>query len=347
MAFQYSPDKDIEFKNRLAQLLVTSAGKQLGAVIDDIIHLITEMQANKSGNSSGSLSGELQEALNQLAQNDSQTGLPPQLSGTGGNGTPIPVPGQGHGSNLMAEKMLPPDKLTLLSEAEISVLSRKIQHILRENTASEQKSGFRSGKLASSKLFKVHTNNPRIFSRRKVKKKSAYNITLLIDVSGSMMPKRFETALKSVIDTTRILNKIKGIKINTFAFADRCKQVLGYGQILDKKTQDKLKEECLNGNLGGGTYLGNAIKIVAAAMPVDNDNDSMCLVYSDGDVKYDETIQHLKHAQKKGIKMGLLEIQGSSYDINKDFDAYATVKKYEDVYPGTLKILTKFVDTFN
>lgn len=151
--------------------------------------------------------------------------------------------GSGEGEAKTPSSSVAPESLT---EAKLNVAKRKISALLKENTRGELEFGKRSGKLYKRKLPKVEVDDVKVFSKRRAKKAKTYEITLLVDQSGSMLDyDKRETATDCAIELARIFNRLDHVKVNIYGFSDDFLRVYNEGESLQKpgdikKTRDRM-----------------------------------------------------------------------------------------------------------
>jgi hypothetical protein len=75
---------------------------------------------------------------------------------------------------------------TLVNEINLNVFKRKISNVMRDNMYARTVDGHKSGKLSTSKLYKLFTGSTKLFKRKQERQNKKYSVSLVIDVSGSM-----------------------------------------------------------------------------------------------------------------------------------------------------------------
>jgi hypothetical protein len=128
--------------------------------------------------------------------------------------------------------------------------ANKLTSIMKDNIYDRFEAGKRSGKLDMKRLYKVPTNNDKVFKKKVEKTNKHYNICLLVDASGSMEGERIEMA---ALFTDRLAKSLKANNINyKVAFFDN-----GYEVIKLHKYKNLLNN--YDGNFGGGTNMLKAL----------------------------------------------------------------------------------------
>jgi len=97
------------------------------------------------------------------------------------------------------QRYLTYESALLKINTKISVLSRKLGRILKDNEAERYSGNYRSGKLNHKSLYKWKTGASRIFSRKVERNKKDYVVSIVVDISGSMQGERIETAFVGAV----------------------------------------------------------------------------------------------------------------------------------------------------
>ncbi len=79
---------------------------------------------------------------------------------------------------------------------------------MKDNQFDRFVSNKRTGKLDTKKIYRIETTN-KVFKKKEERKGKIYNITILIDASGSMSRGRIKPAIKAVDILAESINKVK------------------------------------------------------------------------------------------------------------------------------------------
>lgn len=194
----------------------------------------------------------------------------------------------------MIDQDLPSEKdIKAIFFQQIHVLAKYLASILEEKTTLKYQGSYKRGKLIPRNVYKVKTKERRLYSKRNHPDNPQYEVTFLIDESGSMKKSLFKEAYiaATVID---FACKKLGFKTNYIGFDE---QVYTY-KSLPRKIHS------------GGTRLDLPLKLIKTK--IDPNNDNLIFILTDGDIATGEYSpkKHLQALEKIGativpIGMGL------------------------------------------
>lgn len=121
---------------------------------------------------------------------------------------------------------------------------RKLISIMKDNMFDRFVANKKSGKLNTKKLYKIDTSN-KLFKKKEERKGKHYNITVLVDCSGSMSrSNRYLHAGKAVSMLTENLSKAK-LNFQVLGFNSDLFTLLKFNQKIDKDTVVKIEKEII------------------------------------------------------------------------------------------------------
>lgn len=224
--------------------------------------------------------------------------------------------------------------------SKLNYFYQKIGSVMKDNKFDRYKAGFRSGKLNTTKLWKVQADSDRVFKRKTECQNKEYSVLISIDESGSMY--------NSYADTDRIrlaartaTTLIRGLEKNNINFA-----VLGYNEHLvvhkkfDKKMTskqiDKLEQDIIYRPRDGGggcnhdySAIKEAHKILAKAT-----GKKIFFLFSDGAPAcgcWGETAE-------KEENIPAIKAEYNKICMKYDVIALGMDIEIKNVYPGGVKV---------
>lgn len=128
--------------------------------------------------------------------------------------------------NLNAKEM-PPETTNIPSDQDlkhllypyVNTLSKKLNTILQEKKATKYVGNHKSGRLLSKNAYKVTTDSLRIFSRKNKPQAPDYEVTIILDESGSMKGKKHDLTYIASFLLNETCHKL-GFKTNVIIYND-------------------------------------------------------------------------------------------------------------------------------
>lgn len=167
--------------------------------------------------------------------------------------------------------------------SQTHVLAKYLEAILEEKTTIKYQGSYKRGRLIPRNVYKVKTKEHRLYSKRNHPDKPQYEVTFVIDESGSMEDYYEEAYTAAVIIDTAC--KKLGFKVNYIGFD---------GEVYVYK---ELPREIHN----GGTRLDQPLK--QAKKMIDPDNDNIIFIITDGEISTGQYSpkRHLEALKKMGV----------------------------------------------
>jgi len=154
----------------------------------------------------------------------------------------------------------------------------KLNSIMTDNMFDRQVSGKRSGTIDTKSLYKIG-HSVKVFMKKEERLNKNYNISLLIDVSGSMSGSRIAAAVDMMQKLVPILTSFKGIKLEINVFNTNIHNLKTFEQ--EKYNMEQIIEK-IERVRGGGTY--DALAIASVAERIHRmKGRNMIIVLSDGE----------------------------------------------------------------
>lgn len=107
--------------------------------------------------------------------------------------------------------------LSKSSNMNQSVFRLKVRSILNDNQFDREVKNKRSGKLHFASLYKISFSS-KLFKQKEARQGKIYNVSLMIDMSGSMSGSRINLAIKSMVMLYEALCKEEYINLEICAF---------------------------------------------------------------------------------------------------------------------------------
>ena len=222
------------------------------------------------------------------------------------------------------------DELNSLLNPYISTLASKLKSILAEKKAIKYSGNYLKGKLLSKNAYKVLTGEDRIFSKRRNPDSPDYEITFVLDASGSMS------------------NDGKQVQafIGTFLLSETMRR-LGFNSRLIRYS-DKVKTiDSLEGyreEASGGNRDEEALEYVLSKMNKDKDN--IIFLLTDGGACQDprKIVAKIKEEKITFVPVGIgLDRQDKDYFDNYYPENQVIVKNPEDLPKTLVQVLSKII----
>ena len=167
----------------------------------------------------------------------------------------------------------------------INTLAQKLNDILKEQQSTRFTGNHLAGKLLSKNVYKVLTDEKRIFSKKTNPNKPLYHVYFLLDGSGSMSDNnKLENAYTASFLLSRVSKKL-GFKQTFFDFSDTPREL--------KNLYDYRNPQ------GSGTDLGRALPVLEKAITKDEEN--IVFLVTDGMVGGTYIPENLIKIEKKAL----------------------------------------------
>lgn len=230
------------------------------------------------------------------------------------------------------------------AEQTTNALRVKLQSLLQSFTQNRRTLGQR-GKIATTHLHKIYTNNTKIFERRLPKKEIDTAIHLLMDHSGSMSyDEKYNSAIIATFGLAKALHTIHGINIGISKFPVKerfcplIQQYYGYDVARILKHGERLHQNMRHIADGASTPLGESILWCIGELQAQKQSRKILILITDGIADSPElTEQAILLAQKQGIEvygLSILSYGLSDYPIPSE-----VVTTAQDIAPAMFKIL--------
>lgn len=106
---------------------------------------------------------------------------------------------------------------------------KRISSILRDNQNDREIRRRRSGKIDTKGLWRI-SNSQKVFKKKQERGGKRYNISLMVDCSGSMSNSRDFPAIKAAILLARAFSKFKFVSLEIFGFNYLYKNIKGFDE---------------------------------------------------------------------------------------------------------------------
>lgn len=178
------------------------------------------------------------------------------------------IKGSVTGSKVRVATPLEDSELLLLNRMNIYALTKHLKSILEERTTIKYAGAYKRGKLLPRNVYKARTNEPRMYSKRKHFDTVMYEVSFLMDESGSMgSGSRYEDIYQAGFVINQAVKNLK-FKVNYVGFDDIPK---------DYKTFEKMRDY-----RGGGNDEDRVLKHIEKKL--DYNNDQIIFLLTDGGV---------------------------------------------------------------
>ena len=208
----------------------------------------------------------------------------------------------------------------------MSPIQKDIERAICARSASTHTGGFRSGKLHSSALSRLATNDDRIFRRKQINTTKDVAVSLVMDCSGSMGGSKIKLAaysaytLSTVLDRLGINHEVIGftsgsMESNVFRKMEEESQrhniryaryettIMPIFKTYNERMSMKVKKRLANVNEGclGANVDGESIAIAAKRLMAQKEKGKVMIVLSDGmpAVWGNDIAPHLKQTVKQ------------------------------------------------
>lgn len=185
--------------------------------------------------------------------------------------------------------VLPSDmELDRLFKMHIRTLSKHLSSILEERTTMKYAGAYKRGKLLPRNVYKARTSEPRMYSKRKHFDTPFYEVSFIMDESGSMgAGERYENIYTAGFVINKAVQALK-FKINYVSFDDLVKDHASFDKMRDFR--------------GGGNDENKVLRHIAKKL--DYSNEQIIFLLTDGGVSSDNSpTPMLTEFKKKGVNV--------------------------------------------
>jgi hypothetical protein len=185
------------------------------------------------------------------------------------------------------EAKIPSDgELKAVFSMQIRTLTKHLGSILEERTTIKYSGAYKRGKLLPRNVYKARTNEPRMYSKRRNFDTPHYEVSFILDESGSMgRGERYENVYTAGFVINKAVQALK-FKINYVSFD---------GEVRDHEEYSSMRDFH-----GGGNDENQVLRHIEKRL--DYKNDQIIFLLTDGGVESDNSpTPMLKKFKKLGV----------------------------------------------
>ncbi len=191
----------------------------------------------------------------------------------------------------------------------IDKLEQDLRDIFVARRARGWEGGHKSGKRIDikrriqEKAKDVPAMESRAWQKRELPKEKDYAISLLVDLSGSMVGEKIEETFKAVIVLTEVLNRLS-INLEVLGFNDKIYEYQNYGQPISKEIREHMGEILSEVHSHGASWNddGWAIEQTSERLAKQKADQKFLIVLSDG-----EPVESSKHPSSRFPLKGMIK----------------------------------------
>ena len=235
------------------------------------------------------------------------------------------------------ERMVKPmtDTLIRMAQGCVTALSTKLQSLMQAKVLRKRRLGL-YGKLDTNRLYRIATNNPRVFLSNTERSEVKTQVIILGDTSGSMKYIKDTTSI-AIYAVLSALRNINGVQSAAYGFS-------GYGMSVMSEFNQPLYKSNLhiatpNGGTPGGSAAHNIIQRFDLNKP---DVRKIMFLVTDGDFPTGERRVFkavYKDAKAMGIDIIGIGISTDAVANLFDDDNFFTIKTIDELAPRLFAIL--------
>lgn len=182
----------------------------------------------------------------------------------------------------------------------VSTAASQLGRVLRDNQFDRYAGRYRSGDLKRRGLYKVRTNDIRLFERKTERKNKHYAFSLLVDCSGSMHGRQIADAMEATVLLSETLTRMN-LPFEVTFFSDDYARGKEFGDRYDKWDLSR-NQGIVN---GGGTNITEPFKVCMRRLAEQGDRRTqrIMILMTDGE---------LDHAEEKLVKGEIDRALGTS-----------------------------------
>ncbi len=203
--------------------------------------------------------------------------------------------------------------------AETRALRRRLSNELEAVAQSHRRIGRTGTRLATNRLYRLETMNPRVFER--VEQGIAVNtaVTILIDASGSMSS-RITLAVDAALGLYSALDKLYGVSAAVATFPAYVDGSEGVKVIADFNDTLRTRADCFTGvSATGGTPLAEAMLWAGSNLVPRKEERKILFICTDGEPNNGEKVKQMKQMlEEEGVEIMCLGIGHDAHDYFPD-----------------------------
>lgn len=243
------------------------------------------------------------------------------------------IEGSTTGTKILDPKIPTDGELKQLFKMQSLVLAKHLGSILEEHTTIKYNGAYKRGKLIPRNVYKVRTQEKRLYSRRNNPDTPQYEVTFIVDESGSMQyneGKRYADAYVSAFIINEACEKLR-FKINYVSFDD---QVRHHTKISGMR------------NMAGGGNNENKV-LIDVSRKINLDNPNIIFLITDGGVAESNSptpmLEWFKKREVNVIPLGVGIDQHQQKEFRKWYPTSVIAEDMDDLVTAMAKFLKTII----
>jgi hypothetical protein len=241
------------------------------------------------------------------------------------------ITGSKEGTKIRRSDIPSDTDLEQLYRMPIYFLTRHFTAILEERTTVKYSGAYKRGKLLPRNVYKARTNEGRMYSKRKHFDSPFYEVSFLIDESGSMGEgSRYEDAYIAGFIINKAVQRLK-FKTNYISWDDK---------IRPHKEYEEMREY-----YGGGNNEDKVLKYIAKK--IDYNNEQLIFLITDGGVDDENSPRPmLEKFKKMGVNVIPIGVNISEYqaaEFKKWYPESVLVKSLDELVRAMADFMKKII----